>query len=114
MKRRLSIRPEAEADLAEAFAWYEERRAGLGGEFLKEVRAVLDAVAEFPLQHSVIYRDVRRALPRRFPIKCFTSCMQTRFRSSVWFMPNATLESGNAGGRLECSPCPRDPTSDLG
>jgi len=37
--------------------------------FLKEVRAVLDAVAEFPLRHSVIHRDVRRALPRRFPYK---------------------------------------------
>ena len=30
MRHRLIIRPEAEADMAEAFDWYEQRRPGLG------------------------------------------------------------------------------------
>ncbi len=30
MTRKLVIRPEAEADLAEAFEWYEARVTGLG------------------------------------------------------------------------------------
>jgi toxin ParE1/3/4 len=39
MSRELIIRPEAEADIAEAFGWYEARVSGLGSEFL----LVLDA-----------------------------------------------------------------------
>ena len=69
MSFRLIIRPEAEADLAEAFDWYEECRRGLGHEFLEAIRNVFTAVSANPLHHSVIYRDVRRALPRRFPYK---------------------------------------------
>jgi hypothetical protein len=30
VSHRLSIRPEAEADMTEAFEWYEERQPGLG------------------------------------------------------------------------------------
>jgi toxin ParE1/3/4 len=71
VSHRLIIRPEAEADMAEAFDWYEERRAGLGHEFLAEVRASLRAAAENPLHHQVLYRNVRRVLTRRFPYKVF-------------------------------------------
>jgi plasmid stabilization system protein ParE len=66
---RLIVRPKAEADMVEAFDWYEERRPGLGHEFLGTIRSVLQAIADHPLRHSVIYREVRRALPRRFPYK---------------------------------------------
>lgn len=69
MSHRLIIRPEAEADMAEAFDWYEERRPGLGHEFLDAIGTVLKAIRENPLHHGVIYRGVRRALPRRFPYK---------------------------------------------
>jgi hypothetical protein len=34
MIRRLVIRPEAEAEMTEAFDWYEERLPGLGASFL--------------------------------------------------------------------------------
>ena len=46
----LIIRPEAEADMTEAFDWYEERKAGLGHEFLAEVRSVFRQVEENPLR----------------------------------------------------------------
>ncbi len=36
----LTIQPEAEADLAAAFCWYEEQRSGLGLEFLDCVEEV--------------------------------------------------------------------------
>ena len=38
MNPQFIIRPEAEADMAEACVWYEDRKAGLGHEFLAEVR----------------------------------------------------------------------------
>jgi hypothetical protein len=39
MAAELIIAPEAEQDLAEAYAWYEGRRIGLGEEFLSGVDA---------------------------------------------------------------------------
>ena len=57
--------------MAEAFEWYEDRKAGLGHEFLAEVRQALRAVAEQPLRHPILYRNARRVLTRRFPYKVY-------------------------------------------
>jgi toxin ParE1/3/4 len=57
--------------MTEAFDWYEERKAGLGHEYLAEVRLVFRQVEENPLRHAEIYRKARRALTRRFPYKVF-------------------------------------------
>jgi len=57
--------------MAEAFDWYEERLAGLGFEFLEQVALVQQQVEQNPLRHAVIYRNVRRALVRKFPYKVF-------------------------------------------
>jgi plasmid stabilization system protein ParE len=67
MTRRLIIRPEAEAEMAEAFDWYEDRVAGLGAEFLLCLDAVFSAVVRNPQQFPHVHRVVRRALTRRFP-----------------------------------------------
>lgn len=48
MSRVAVIRPQAEAELTEAFDWYEDRLPGLGAEFLLSVAAVLHAVARNP------------------------------------------------------------------
>ncbi len=37
MAVELAVAPEAELDLTEAYAWYEQRQAGLGEEFLSPV-----------------------------------------------------------------------------
>ena len=41
MNYRVIIRPEAENDLKEAFLWYEDKRLGLGYDFLLQVNAGL-------------------------------------------------------------------------
>jgi plasmid stabilization system protein ParE len=61
------IRPEAEADLANARDWYEQQRVGLGAEFLLCVEEVLERIDRTPEIYMVVYHDVRRALTRRFP-----------------------------------------------
>ena len=38
----------AEDDIAVAFAWYESKRVGLGGEFVRAVDTVLVPVLDFP------------------------------------------------------------------
>jgi plasmid stabilization system protein ParE len=67
MTYRLTIRPEAEGELAEAFDWYEGRVPGLGEDFLEALNTVVDSILNNPLQYPVVYRSVRRALLRRFP-----------------------------------------------
>jgi len=61
------IRPEAEADLANARDWYEGQRAGLGAEFLLCVEEVLERIGRMPEMYAVVYHSARRALTRRFP-----------------------------------------------
>ena len=51
MSHRLIIRPEAEADMAEAFDWHEQRQPGLGHEFLDVIGTALKAITENPLLH---------------------------------------------------------------
>ncbi|MFC1805905.1 type II toxin-antitoxin system RelE/ParE family toxin [Planctomycetota bacterium] len=71
MSCRIIIRPEAERDLAEAFAWYEEHRPGLGDEFLLCVEACLASIQRHPALNVAVRRGTRRALLRRFPFGVF-------------------------------------------
>jgi plasmid stabilization system protein ParE len=73
MTRRLIIRPEAEADLAEASGWYEEQKPGLGTEFVAIVREALDRVLSVPRASRLMRRtpEVRRVFTRRFPYRVF-------------------------------------------
>ena len=67
MTLEVRLRPEAEQDLADAAAWYEEQRQGLGHEFLDEVLAMLSSIAETPLMLPHVHRNTRRAIIHRFP-----------------------------------------------
>ena len=71
MKWRVIIRPNAEADVREAWAWYESQRAGLGDELLIEIRAAIRRLETGPENRPFYYRDFRRLLVRRFPYKLF-------------------------------------------
>ncbi len=44
MKYDLIVRPEAEAELAEAFNWYEQQVAGLGSRFLLLVDTAINSI----------------------------------------------------------------------
>ncbi|MFL6195129.1 MAG: type II toxin-antitoxin system RelE/ParE family toxin [Thermoanaerobaculia bacterium] len=63
----LVIRPEADVELAEAARWYEERRSGLGGEFLDSFLAVSDWLRQNPYLYALVVVEARRALLPGFP-----------------------------------------------
>ncbi len=71
MAAELIIAPEVEQDLAEASAWYESRRTGLGEEFLSCVDACIAAILRMPEMQAIVYKQYRRALVRRFPYAVF-------------------------------------------
>ncbi|MGI9066092.1 MAG: type II toxin-antitoxin system RelE/ParE family toxin [Pyrinomonadaceae bacterium] len=71
MSYRLVVRPEVDAELLEAEAWYELREAGLGREFLRAARETMDSLSANPLIYQVRSRrnQVRWAYPHRFPYR---------------------------------------------
>jgi len=68
---RLVVREAAEADIAEAARWYEQRSPGLGSEFLRAVDVTLAEVARMPERYPLVRGRARRALLRRFPYAVF-------------------------------------------
>ena len=71
MAAELIVAPEAEQDIAEAYAWYEARRAGLGEDFLSCVDACIQAIRRTPEMHAIVHETYRRGLVRRFPYAVF-------------------------------------------
>ncbi len=71
MAAELIVAPEAEQDIAEAYAWYEGRQPGMGEEFLRRVDACIRAILRNPEIHATVHEDYRRGLVRRFPYAVF-------------------------------------------
>src|SRR5947209_53586 len=71
MGAELILAPEAERDLAEAYGWYENRRTGLGEEFLGCVDACIQSICRTPEMHAATQENYRRGLVRRFPYAVF-------------------------------------------
>lgn len=63
--------PEANEDLLDARAWYDNIRPQLGERFALAVDATVEALADHPLQFPVVHRGRRRAGVRRFPYGIF-------------------------------------------
>jgi len=61
------VRPAAQADIREAALWYESQGPGLGSEFTLRFDALVERIAQNPLQFPEIGSSVRRALLQRFP-----------------------------------------------
>lgn len=71
MAADLAIAPAAEQDIAEAYAWYESQRVGLGEDFLDSVDACIVAICRNPQMRPVVHEQYRRSLVRRFPYAIF-------------------------------------------
>lgn len=59
MSRRLSLRPEAMVEMAEAVEWYAARGLGLAKAFLDEIARVLATIRRSPHRYAVIEEDIR-------------------------------------------------------
>ena len=67
----IRVRPQVEADIQEAMAWYGERAPGLDRAFHQAVLDALVRLCESPEMYRVIRGDVRRVVLRRFPFALF-------------------------------------------
>ncbi len=70
--------PEADADLKEARAWYDNVRSELGERFAHAVEDTVETIYQGALQFPVVHRKVRRAGVRRFPFGIFFEVQESR------------------------------------
>lgn len=71
MAAKVFVSPGVERDIADAYAWYEGRRVGLGEEFLSSVDACVEGIRRHPEIYAAVHKDYRRVLIRRFPYAVF-------------------------------------------
>src|SRR6267142_4191496 len=62
---------DADAELAEARQWYAHQREDLDLEFMDSVDEALTQVVRNPHLYPILYRNLRRAVVRRFPFAVF-------------------------------------------
>jgi toxin ParE1/3/4 len=65
------MRPAARNDLRDIFDYYEQRKAGLGRQFLAALVDTLEFVVERPGSFPEVWSDVRRARLAHFPYGVF-------------------------------------------
>ena len=63
----VSFRRRAKNDVIEAAEFYEVKRPQLGNDFVKRFLECVELIADFPLAHAIVHRNVRRALLTDFP-----------------------------------------------
>ena len=57
----------ARTELIEAQDWYEGEAIGLGRRFRQAIDILIERMSASPWQFPVVFKNVRRALLRRFP-----------------------------------------------
>lgn len=92
----LIVTDEAERDITEAFSWYEERRAGLGEDFLSCLDASIQGLRRMPEMHPVAYKSYRRALFAVSRTRCSTSSKINALPSAACSTRLAIRASGDS------------------
>ena len=98
MGASLTITVEARDDLNESYAWYEERRTGLGEEFLSAVDACINAICRTPELHAILRETHRRAFVRRFPFAVYYDYLNNMV--AVWAVLHTARDSQEWQERL--------------
>ena len=76
MIKEIVVRPEA--DITESVLWYNDCLSGLGSDFLSCIDEAFRSIQRNPDFHKHVYKNVRRALIRRFPYVVFYIVEETQ------------------------------------
>ncbi len=107
---RLVAEPRADLDVVATFDWYEKEQSGLGYEFLSELRATYDRVADGPLQYQHLRSGIRRALVRRFPYAVYFA-VEDNYSRGACRAPREPRSSRVAATKGLTTACSRRATS---
>jgi plasmid stabilization system protein ParE len=92
--------PEAHADVAAAYLWYEDQTPGLGLDFLRCVEVALLSIERNPKIYPVMHETYRRALVRRFPYAIFYEVDDAEDRCIVYSVFHCSQEPKKWHGHL--------------
>jgi hypothetical protein len=67
MTWEIVYRKEVKKEMKAAYKWYEKEKEGLGEEFAECVQEAFTYLEINPRIHSKVFKDVRKAVVRRFP-----------------------------------------------
>jgi plasmid stabilization system protein ParE len=94
MTRQLIIRPETDADMDDAYDWYELQKPGLGLEFQQAIITSLNKIQQNPFLYQVIHGETRHVLIKRFPYVLLyfvtdttivvTACFHNKRDPNIW------------------------------
>ena len=88
------VRPEVEAEIVDAMAWYQSRAAGIDLAFFRAFLDVLGLVQENPELYRKVRGEVGRVIFRKFPYAVFyvfdghevvvLACLHERRSPDMW------------------------------
>ncbi len=84
MQYNIIILPESEFDLDFAMAWYEEKRVGLGVEFLFEFEDVLLNIKQNPFLFQKFILHFHKAYLKKFPYAVYFSINKKDINVSIY------------------------------
>ncbi len=67
MNYKVSILSEAEADIDNAYIWYESKQINLGNKFFKIIADSVKYISQNPIGNEEIYKGTRRFVIKKFP-----------------------------------------------
>lgn len=86
---------EVRDEVDEAYRWYERQRSGLGDDFLEALEGIYSFLQSTPQAHQTNCKDVRRALPRRFPYGIYYRVHPDRVEVVAYSIADATRPAGS-------------------
>ena len=78
MSLELTVSPSAEADILDAFSWYEERQSGLGRRFIGELDLAFTRILSDPRLYQEDLPMIRRCVLHVFPYLVFYTLSDDR------------------------------------
>lgn len=80
MSLPFDFHPTVRNEIDDAHTWYEQRKPGLGGDFLDEVQRVLREIAGNPARYGFADGDIREGSLNRFPYTIYYRVLPDRIR----------------------------------
>jgi plasmid stabilization system protein ParE len=71
MSLPLAFHRAAQAEFIEAVAWYDNKRSGLGMEFIAEIDRCVSLASAHPRNYALVRGDIRRVVANRFPYSVY-------------------------------------------
>ncbi|NET60917.1 MAG: type II toxin-antitoxin system RelE/ParE family toxin [Symploca sp. SIO2E6] len=72
------FRPAVRDEISEAYNWYEQQKLSIGDDFLDCVDKTLNRICLMPESYAIVYRDIRRAVVKRFPYAIYYRVVSNR------------------------------------